>query len=79
MSENASKAKEFTSKANVVEGWPSRPPQNNKKHDPIGKGKFHNKNGLNPQIQKKRGNSFNFDFTIGQLIEWKATSTTKAQ
>ena len=55
MSEKVSRAKEFTSKANVVEGGPSRPPQHNKKHDFNGKGKFHNKNGPNPQIQKKKG------------------------
>ena len=50
MSEKVSRAKEFTSKANVVEERPSRPPQHNKKHDFKGKGKFHNKNGPNPQI-----------------------------
>ena len=33
----SSKVKEFTSKANVVEGEPFRPPQNNKKYDPRGK------------------------------------------
>ena len=58
MTEKVSKAKKFTSKANVVMGGPSRPPQHNKKHDFKEKGKFHNKNGLNPQIQKKRGNCF---------------------
>ena len=58
MSEKVSRAKEFTSKANVVEGGPSRPPQHNKKHDFKGKWKFHNKNGPNPQIQKKKGNCF---------------------
>ena len=56
MSEKVSRAKEFTSKANVVERGPFRPPQHNKKHDFKGKGKFHNKNGPNPQIQKKKGN-----------------------
>ena len=54
MLEKVSRAKEFTSKTNVVEGGPSRPPQHNKKHDSKGKGKFHNKNGPNPQIQKKK-------------------------
>ena len=58
MSEKVSRAKEFISKANVVEERPSRPPQHNKKHDFKGKGKFHNKNGTNPQIQKKKGNCF---------------------
>ena len=58
MSEKVSRVKEFTSKANVVEGGSSRPPQHNKKHDFKGKGKFYNKNGLNPQIQKKKGNYF---------------------
>ena len=48
MSEIFSKAKEFTSKANIVEGEPFRPPQNNKKYDPRGKGKFYNKNNPNP-------------------------------
>ena len=52
MSEKVSRAKEFTSKA--VEGGLSRPPQHNNKHDFKGKGKFQNKNGSNPQIQKKR-------------------------
>ena len=33
MSEKVSRAKEFTSKANVVEREPSRPPKHNKKHD----------------------------------------------
>ena len=37
ISEKVSRAKEFTSKANVVEGGPSRPPQHNKKHDFKGK------------------------------------------
>ena len=37
MSEKVSRAKEFISKANVVEGGPSRPPQHNKKHDFKGK------------------------------------------
>ena len=54
MLEKVSRAKEFTSKTNVVEGGPSRPPQHNKKHDSKGKGKFHNKDGPNPQIQKKK-------------------------
>ena len=54
MSEISSKAKKFTSKANIVEGEPFRPPQNNKKYDPRGKGKFYNKNNPNPQIQKKK-------------------------
>ena len=58
MSEKVSRAKEFTSMANVVEEGPSRPPQHNEKHDFKGKGKFHNKNGLNPQIQKKKCNCF---------------------
>ena len=48
MSEKVSRAKEFTSKANVVGGGPSRPPQHNKKYDFKGKGKFHNENGPNP-------------------------------
>ena len=43
MTEKVSKAKKFTSKANVVMGGPSRPPQHNKKHDFKEKGKFHNK------------------------------------
>ena len=42
MTEKVSKAKKFPSKANVVEGGPSRPPQHNKKHDFKEKGKFHN-------------------------------------
>ena len=37
MLENVSRVKEFTSKANVVKGGPSRPPQHNKKHDFKGK------------------------------------------
>ena len=49
-SEKVSRVKKFTFKANVVEGGPSRPPQHNKKYDFKGKGKFHNKNGPNPQI-----------------------------
>ena len=48
MSEKVSRVKEFTSKANAVEGGPSRSPQHYKKHDFKGKGKFHNKNGPNP-------------------------------
>ena len=48
MSEKVSRAKEFTSKANVEEGGLFRPPQHNKKHDFKGKGKFHNENGPNP-------------------------------
>ena len=58
MSEKVSTVKEFTSRANVVEGGPSRPLQHNKKHDFKGKGKYLNKNGPNPQIQKKKGNFF---------------------
>ena len=58
MLEKVSRVKEFTSKANVVEGGPFRPPQHNKKYDFKGKRKFHNKNGPNPQIQKKKGNFF---------------------
>ena len=54
MSEISSKTKEFTSKANIVEGGPFRPPKNNNKYDPRGKGKFYNKNNTNPQIQKKK-------------------------
>ena len=54
MSEISSKTKEFTSKANIVEGGPFRPPENNKKYDPRGKEKFYNKNNTNPQIQKKK-------------------------
>ena len=61
MFEISSKAKKFTSKANIVEGEPFRPPQNNKKYDPRGKGKFYNKTNPNPQIQKKKkkDNCFN--------------------
>ena len=59
MSKISFKAKEFTSKANIVEGEPFKPPQNSKKYDPRGKGKFYNKNNPNPQIQKKKGNCFN--------------------
>ena len=54
MFEISSKAKEFTSNANIIEGGPFRPPQNNKKYDPTGKWKFYNKNNTNPQIQKKK-------------------------
>ncbi|KAK7835777.1 hypothetical protein CFP56_023087 [Quercus suber] len=58
MLQKVSRTKEFTSKTNVVEGGPSRSSRHNKKHDFKGKGKFHNKNGPNPQIQKKKGNCF---------------------
>ena len=69
MLEKVSRAKEFTSKANVVEGGPYRPPQHNKKDDFKGKGKFHNKNGPNPQIQKKKGNCF----ICGKVSHYAAT------
>ena len=52
MSEKVSRTKEFTSKANVLEGGSSRPPQHNKKHDFKGKENFHNKNG--PTLKSKR-------------------------
>ena len=67
MSEKVSRAKEFTSKA--VEGGLSRPPQhNNNKHDFKGKGKFQNKNGPNPQIQKKKGNFFIYVVQTEEII-----------
>ena len=58
ISETVYRVKEFTFKANVVEGGPSKPPQHNKKHAFKGKGNLHNKNVPNPQIQKKKGNCF---------------------
>ena len=78
MSEKVSRAKEFTSKANVVEGGPFRPPQHNEKHDIKGKENFQNKNGSNPQIQKKKGDCF-ICGKVGhyaQPIRQEETSTT---
>ena len=69
MSENVSRAKEFTSKVNVVEGRLSKTPQHNKKHDFKGKENFHNENGPNPQIQKKKGNCF----ICGKIGHYAAT------
>ena len=52
---------------------PSRPPQHNKKHDFKEKVKLHNKNGPNPQIQKKKGNCF----IRGKIGHYAATCRAK--